>query len=434
MKIKVLLTYVMPVALLLLALVTSSVLVWRLFFLWLLVLILAFLWVLLGINGLNVRNEDIGMDLHAGDIVSQRINIYNYHPFPKMLLELVDAGNLTDNQQWHVFNIGIHGTHLWERELSLRRRGRYQIGPFTVRTSDPFDIIARERYYGKAGVVTVSPEVIPDIAIDVASARFDGAQIAKRSDGESFGTDLSGVREYQNGDSLRRIHWPTTARQGKLMVKLFQSEAEKPALSATLNTLTLSGAENVWLVPDLSVSVQFGTGNSGTLESTIVLAASLVQKYREQPLALIAQGKQDYQFLPSLGKEHGKRLMQALAVMQPGDNSGISQLIDRKASVFSQGDLIIPITANPEGLLQVLLKLSQQNINPVVVLLDPLSFGGGVSISAPAEEIINAGITVYLAQRLSDNSDEQSSIAASLSISKLSGGTRDTQLVLAQDV
>src|SRR5690606_29025177 len=67
------------------------------------------------------------------------------------------------------------------------------------------------------------------------------------------------VSEYRPGDSLRHVHWMSTARRGRMMVK----------------ELEIEPSGNVWVVLDLDQRVQQGSGPMGTLEHGIVVAASL---------------------------------------------------------------------------------------------------------------------------------------------------------------
>ena len=67
------------------------------------------------------------------------------------------------------------------------------------------------------------------------------------------------VRDYAHGDSMRHIHWPSTAHRSQLMVK----------------ELELEPSGDVWIVLNLHDAVQRGDGRDGTLEYAIILAASM---------------------------------------------------------------------------------------------------------------------------------------------------------------
>jgi uncharacterized protein (DUF58 family) len=113
-------------------------------------------------------------------------------------------------------------------------RGRYRIGPLRLRLADPFGLVELTRSFSAIDRLTVVPVVQP-----LPPARLGGAW---ESGGESVsrsvairGDDDAATREYRNGDDLRKVHWRSTARVGKLMVR----REERPWQSRA--TLLLDG-------------------------------------------------------------------------------------------------------------------------------------------------------------------------------------------------
>ncbi|GAB3428133.1 DUF58 domain-containing protein [Flindersiella endophytica] len=110
----------------------------------------------------------------------------------------------------------------WRRDVaySVRSdvRGRYPIGPLTLRVSDPFGLVELTRSFKGTDALLVTPEVHP-----LPSGRLTGEWAANgesrpravTADGEEDVT----VREYRDGDDLRRVHWRSSARRGELMVR-----------------------------------------------------------------------------------------------------------------------------------------------------------------------------------------------------------------------
>ncbi|MDG4765691.1 DUF58 domain-containing protein [Solwaraspora sp. WMMD406] len=96
------------------------------------------------------------------------------------------------------------------------RRGVLTIGPLRVRRQDPFGLMSFARTHGDPIQVWVRPRVHPMDAVPVGSTRsLDG-----QADQVPHGTiTFDSLREYVVGDELRRVHWRTTARVGRLMVR-----------------------------------------------------------------------------------------------------------------------------------------------------------------------------------------------------------------------
>ncbi len=109
--------------------------------------------------------------------------------------------------------------------IPTRRRGRYQVGPFVVRGSDPFGLTRRALAEVAETDVLVRPRV-HDVAAPVAvGSRVTGdtEAIAARAMVSDLGDEFLTLREYELGDDLRRVHWRSTARTGDLMIR--QDEA-----------------------------------------------------------------------------------------------------------------------------------------------------------------------------------------------------------------
>lgn len=102
--------------------------------------------------------------------------------------------------------------------LDTRVRGAHEIGPFTLTLSDPFGCAVRRLRYGSTDTVLVTPEVFELARIDLRLATGDGAeQVSRRLIGAGEQDVIA--RKYLPGDSIRRVHWPATAKHGELMVR-----------------------------------------------------------------------------------------------------------------------------------------------------------------------------------------------------------------------
>ncbi|HEX7355087.1 MAG TPA: DUF58 domain-containing protein, partial [Mycobacteriales bacterium] len=115
---------------------------------------------------------------------------------------------------------GLESSGVREVTYGVRteHRGRFEIGPLTVRVSDPFGCAEVTRAFSSVETLTVTP-----VVWDLPSARIDGAWLGG-GEGRSTTVAATGeadvsIREYREGDDLRRIHWKATARTGELMVR-----------------------------------------------------------------------------------------------------------------------------------------------------------------------------------------------------------------------
>lgn len=150
----------------------------------------------------------------------------------------------------------------WRREVDYpllgRVRGRFTTGPLLVRTADPFGLVQLDRQFLATSEVMITPEVVPLPAMRSAGGAGSAGEARPHRIGV-VGADDVGVREYRQGDDVRRIHWRSTARRGEMMVRR-EEQAWDP--SATIILDSRSGAHA-------------GSGMANSIEWAISAAASI---------------------------------------------------------------------------------------------------------------------------------------------------------------
>lgn len=110
----------------------------------------------------------------------------------------------------------------WHREIDYQIRsevrGRYGLGPLSLRITDPFGFVELSRSFTARTTFVVTPAIWPLPLTDV-SGDWSGTGDNRPRSFASAGTEDVTVREYRRGDDLRRVHWRSSARVGELMVR-----------------------------------------------------------------------------------------------------------------------------------------------------------------------------------------------------------------------
>ncbi len=121
-----------------------------------------------------------------------------------------------------VSGIPGHGTQGVTYTILPQTRGRYQLGPLTVDMSDPFALVRQRLEFDEREDLIVTPE-IEDLT-GTPDAAF-GANVGASRTRNLFrtGEEYHTMRQYHEGDDLRRIHWPSVARTGELMIRQDES-------------------------------------------------------------------------------------------------------------------------------------------------------------------------------------------------------------------
>lgn len=156
----------------------------------------------------------------SGQPVRVQLELSNQGRMPAglMLFEDTLPRGLGSPQRFAVDRMGP----LWRRAVTYQvtppRRGHFEIGPLSVRISDPFGFIELSRSFKSTSPLVVTPPVVPLQAIPLVGATAESGERRLRAASVGSAEDVT-VREYRRGDDLRRVHWRSTARVGQLMVR-----------------------------------------------------------------------------------------------------------------------------------------------------------------------------------------------------------------------
>lgn len=161
-------------------------------------------------------------------------------------------------------------------QLVCQQRGYYQLGPLVLETGDLFGLHRRYKVDADPTFVLVYPKVVPLQGYDIASRRPIGdVRLVHRLYEDP--TRIAGVRPYEAGDPLNRVHWGATARAGALHCKLYEPS-------------TLSGAT---VVLDFHQTAYPAQGEPFRSELAVTTAVSLANAVYElgQQVGLITNGR-----------------------------------------------------------------------------------------------------------------------------------------------
>jgi uncharacterized protein (DUF58 family) len=119
-------------------------------------------------------------------------------------------------------------------ELPASRRGLRHVGPIRLRRTDPFGLVSVERTHGDAQEILIHPRVHPLSGVR-GLGRFAEVELIRRRTAPDPSAGFQSMREYVVGDDTRTIHWPTTAKAGRMMVREFV-DPRRPTFTIVLIT------------------------------------------------------------------------------------------------------------------------------------------------------------------------------------------------------
>jgi uncharacterized protein (DUF58 family) len=347
-------------------------------------LILGFFWARGLARGLSLKREMRYGWAQVGDRLEERFTLTNHSVFPAIWVEIDDHSTMPDYHASLATGLGSNSESQLVTRGICSRRGLYILGGATLQSSDPLGLFSVRYEDAASATLLVLPPIVPLPGIDIhpGGALGDGRP---RPNAPEQSVGAAGVREYQPGDPLKRIHWPTTARLGKPFVRTFDG----------------TPASNWWIVLDLDSAAQVGQGYDSTEEHGVILAASLIDRAlrSRQPVGLAINGHKPAWFPPKEGEQQRFALMYALALAQTGDFS-LAEFVSRNERAFGMGSSLIIITASSSpDWLKALPQLAWRGIVPTVLLLDPLTFGGAANPAPLAARCAQMGIACHVIPR-----------------------------------
>lgn len=261
-----------------------------------------------------------------------------------------------------VITLGAHQTQLLEYSFKVPKRGVYPIGPLHLTHGDLMGFTKDQRFTLQSQPLIVYPKVVPLQKLGFPSISPLGNKKYHQPIFEDP-TRPIGKRDYQRGDSQRRIDWRASAAVGSLQVKLFEPAiALETAIFLDLNRAAYPHKRYVDAV-EAAISTAASIGN-WVIES-------------RESAGLYTNGKnllEDYQkpivFPPAKGYAQLMEILEALAKVQAVETHPIETLIHQQAVNLSWGATLVVITGSaPQSLFDQMIQSQRVGLQVVLVLI-----------------------------------------------------------------
>jgi uncharacterized protein (DUF58 family) len=305
----------------------------------------------------------------------------------KLWLELEDETDMPGEPARTVVTVPAKSVRNWKVSVRCGRRGVYKAGPVKVTTGDPFGLFRFSRRFGEKKPLVVLPQAEELPYFWTPAAQLPGEGVVRRPT-HYVTPNASGVREYHPGDSYNRIHWKSTARLGRMMVKTFEMDP----------------TSNIWVVVDMHRDVQAGSGDESTEEYAVRIATSIAYKYLQsnRMLGLMMQGEEAVMLEPARGSHQYGRILEALAVARAEGETPIAELLQEESRQFGRHTTLILVTPSvSEEWVVALEHLTRQGARTSVVLLEGQSFGGPAA-TLPLDSLMASNVLTYVVRARSD--------------------------------
>jgi uncharacterized protein (DUF58 family) len=270
-------------------------------------------------------------------------------------------------------------------------RGRYQLEPELV-LEDVLGLVRTRVQLPSFGRVRVEPELVElGAPRALAFAQRDGTRHAFAS---NAGDGLAGVRDHEVGESLRRVHWRTTARRGRLTVR----ELEDHPL------------EELHVLLDAAAQPSAGGARSPAFERAVQVAGSLALHAARCGIAVSFESHGRHALRVAVASGTSAGLLDALCTVEA---DGTSPLALQLAGISGSRICVVTSDLGPD-VVERLRGLRARRRGVAVVALDAGAWSGGAgALDAPAAALARAGVAVVGVGRDDDIASRLAPLVAS---------------------
>ncbi|MDP6126709.1 MAG: DUF58 domain-containing protein [Dehalococcoidales bacterium] len=326
-----------------------------------------------------------------GDEVVFEVEVANRKPLPLPWIQIDDMvssevsflkGKTTPSPDTtgvflsNFFSLGWYHKVKRRYPMHCLQRGYFAFGPSRIRSGDIFGFFSREMEVKQMDYLMVYPKIVSLEKLGILSKQPLGDIRTRRHIFEDP-VLTSGIRDYNSGDSLKRIHWKSTARLGKLQVKVFEP-----------TTITDMGI----FLDVRTIKPALGGGVPELLELAILTTAAIANRAMTDGYRVGLYVNQHKRFVdepirvpPSQHTDQMRLILEALAYTHSYETMPITRLVQRESRNLPWGSTVVVISAMPESaILSALVEMKRTGRSVVLIV-----------IGGPESSINKESLTVY---------------------------------------
>ena len=338
----------------------------------------------ISLRGIILQRSSRFQKMNVGNYFEDHFDIENKYPFWKQWLEIRDYSGISGNPEEIRILTGIDAKKIrtFNTYTFLRKRGEFTLGPMQLISSDYFGFFEFSEWLKNSRRLVVLPRIIDLDTFAHLPAYLSGGKELKVASTETT-PFAAGVREYFPGDSLRRIHWPTTARKNRLMVKEFDRDPQM----------------NTWLMIDCAVENHFESPQAdsfnhpsdywsvrrqthyelpcSTFEYGVTAAASITKYFIEHNfgVGLITSNSQKQILVSDHGYRQLGRALDTLASLQADGDIPFGVFVGEYIKQINRGSTVIFIsTLQNDEMISIIDLALARGLEPIYVWMKKASF------------------------------------------------------------
>ncbi len=383
--------------------ITGSIIYSRLVYLWLFLLLGNWIFSVVALRGITLDRGPYSYRSQVGQTFEERFQINVAGMVPRLWLEVRDESTLPGNQGSRVLTmLAGNQSRSYRAVTRLTQRGAFRLGPTVLLSGDPFGLFPVARRFETGSSLLVYPLLVELESFPSPTGVLSGGEALRRRT-HQVTPNAAGIREYEPGDALNRIHWANTARRGRLMTKEFELDplapvwifldAAKLVQSSLPYTVPVEPAVNYFAHKEKPYTLP-----PSTEEYAISAAASVANYYlkRRRAVGFVCKGDVLYTLPAEVGARQLGKIMETLALLRAEGDLSLLALTIAEARYLPRGSTVVVITpSTSEDVAVAVDNLQRRSLRAVTVLVDAETFGGPGGSKALAASIHHLGAPVH---------------------------------------
>jgi len=231
----------------------------------------------------------------------------------------------------HYFLPIVEASYQFEVDVECELRGEFELDALALESSYPFGIYSRQKKMKTNNTpIIVLPKTFRihqfTFMLDSRQGRDGDIQSSKSGSCNEF----SGLREYRYGDSLKNIHWASTARHQELMTKEYESY-DRPTMLIVL---------------DQNKKSDIGELPETTFEYAVQIVASIIEYAIENQIGVhvFGQGLQETRFSVMPGTLGSREFLEKLARIKADGETDYAKTVSQAVNEYEEVNTVMTLT------------------------------------------------------------------------------------------
>jgi uncharacterized protein (DUF58 family) len=363
----------------------------RLVYLCLFLIAASWIWAVISTRGFIFTREARVLRHQVGQVFEERFRLQNRLPLIRLWVEVRDESTLPGNSGSRVLSfIGPRQQRSYIAYTLLNRRGSFILGPTLMVSGDPFGLFRFTSLQKSSITLNVLPYYVNLVRFPSPVGMFPGGRAIQRRANE-ITPQASGVRDYAPGDSLRRIHWPTSARKDRLMTKEFEQDPQADVwifldaygpthFKIAEETSGTKRKDQLWMWQrNAEVSLP-----PDSFEYAVSAAASISNYFIKngRTVGFVSASDVLTVLSPERGERQLNKVLENLTFINSNGTLPLPALVESQSPQLPRASTVVLITSSVDNSIDLAIDyLIMRNLRPVVVFINPQSFGGDMGES-----------------------------------------------------